>query len=88
MVFRIVALALLSTLLMGAKGERTDVHFVVVVNATNPATVLTRDRVAKIFLREISSWDNGSEILPVDQIERSPIRVASRAPCRIRASRR
>ena len=76
MVARLAALALLATLLMGANGGRPDVRFVVVVNAANPVSVLPRERLAKIFLREISSWENGGEILPVEQTDKSLIRIA------------
>ena len=51
-------------------------HIVVVVNVANPLTTIPRERLSKIFLREISTWDNGEEILPVDQLERSPSRIA------------
>jgi PBP superfamily domain len=73
---RPLGLALLCVLLTAASARRTDLHIVVVVNVANPLTTIPRERLSKIFLREISTWDNGQEILPVDQIDKSLARVA------------
>ncbi|MBA2683357.1 MAG: substrate-binding domain-containing protein [Gemmatimonadaceae bacterium] len=48
---------------------------IVVVNAANATSELSRDRVSQIFLRQLSTWTNGQEILPVDQNEKSPTRI-------------
>ena len=40
-------------------------QYVVVVNAANPVTALTRDRANGIFLKRVTRWDDGSPILPV-----------------------
>lgn len=76
MIARLAALALLSTLLIGAKSERNDVHIVVVVNVANSVTTISRDRLSKMFFREIATWGDEKEIMPVDQIDRSPARIA------------
>jgi ABC-type phosphate transport system substrate-binding protein len=72
---RVFALACLALVVMGAT-RIPDVRVVVIVNSANPASTMRREQVAKIFLRQIAAWDDGEEILPVDQIERSPVRVA------------
>jgi len=60
----------------GATTRAPDVRIVVVVNSANPVNAMKRERLAKIFLRQIGVWDNGQEILPVDQIDRSPARAS------------
>ncbi|MEP7087602.1 MAG: hypothetical protein ABI884_09720 [Gemmatimonadota bacterium] len=72
---RLFGLALLSITLMGA-GRAPDVRVVVIVNSANHVGTMRREQVANIFLRQLSTWEGGAEILPVDQIERSPARVA------------
>src|ERR1700712_2232336 len=76
MISRVVLFALLGSLFVGSGDKKNDVHIVVVVNAANPVTSMPSERVSKIFLREIGEWPNGKEILPVDQIDKSPARIA------------
>jgi ABC-type phosphate transport system substrate-binding protein len=75
MMHRSLGLALLCAFLATTKAKSADVHIVVVVNAANPVTTMSRDHLSKIFLREIVTWDNGQEIMPVDQIDKSPARI-------------
>jgi len=48
-----------------ADGESTG--FNVVVNAANPVTALSRDEIARLFLKKTNTWPNGSPVVPVDQ---------------------
>jgi ABC-type phosphate transport system substrate-binding protein len=48
----------------------------VVVNAANPAPALRRDQASGMFLGKVQRWPNGQDVLPVDQIDRSPARAA------------
>jgi ABC-type phosphate transport system substrate-binding protein len=50
--------------------------FVVVVNASNPITTMSRQDVARIFLKKTHGWPNGHFTLPVDLGEDSPVRAA------------
>jgi len=59
-----------------AMANRADVRIVVVVNTTNVVSVMPREQLSKIYLRQIPTWNGGNEILPVDQIEKSPARIA------------
>jgi len=59
-----------------AMANRADVRIVVVVNTANAVNVLPREQLSKIYLRQIPTWNGGNEILPVDQIEKSPARIA------------
>jgi ABC-type phosphate transport system substrate-binding protein len=61
---------------MQANAPPPLVRVVIVVNLANPVTALPRERISKMFLREISAWDNGQEILPVDQVEKSSARIS------------
>lgn len=73
---RLLGLALLYLAITGATVRAPTVHIMVVVNAANPTTTLQRERLSRIFLRQVATWDNGQEILPVDQIDRSPVYIA------------
>jgi ABC-type phosphate transport system substrate-binding protein len=46
----------------------------VVVNNSNTISQLSREQVSKIFLRQITQWDNHQPVLPVDQGAESPVR--------------
>jgi ABC-type phosphate transport system substrate-binding protein len=45
-----------------------------VVNASNPSTVLSRTQVSAMFLRKVTRWDHGGQVLPVDLSPNSPVR--------------
>jgi ABC-type phosphate transport system substrate-binding protein len=51
-----------------------DTSFKVVVNTANPIAHLSKDALSKLFLKKATTWQNGHEVIPVDQSERSPIR--------------
>jgi hypothetical protein len=72
---QLVGLWLSAAALLGA-AKPPDTHVVVVVNSANVTSSMTREQVAKIFLRQMATWDGGEEILPVDQIEKAPARAA------------
>ena len=40
--------------------------FQVVVNAQNPATELSANRVARMFLKRVKRWDHGVRVTPID----------------------
>jgi ABC-type phosphate transport system substrate-binding protein len=73
---RLIGLALLYVVITGASARIPAGGIVVVVNSANPITTMSRAKVAQIFMRQIATWDNGGEILPVDQIDRAPARIA------------
>lgn len=66
-----LGLVLLNAVFLGAVGARPDPRVIIVVNAANPVRALSRERVSMIFLREVVAWEDGREILPVDQIDKS-----------------
>jgi hypothetical protein len=71
---KMIGIAFLSVAMIGAT-RPPDVKVVVIVNSANPVSTMRREQVARMFLREVPAWGNGEEILPVDQLERSPSRI-------------
>ena len=50
--------------------------YVVIVNTANPTTTLSRDAVARIFLKRATVWPNGKSATPVDLADTSAVRAA------------
>lgn len=67
-------LAAASLLLLTGAELGAQEGYVVVVNDANATESMTRAEVAKLFLRKIAKWDNGSKVLPVDQPPSSSVR--------------
>lgn len=40
--------------------------FVVIVNANNPVSTLSKDEVSRLFLKKQAKWNGGVEAMPVD----------------------
>ena len=72
----LTALAL-ATLPAGARRlEAQATEFVVVVNAANPVSSLSREDASKLFLKKTMKWSTGAEVVPVDLPEGSAVRDA------------
>ena len=55
--------------------QRSDAAGVkVVVHTTNATDTITKARVADLFLKRVTRWENGRAITPVDQSEKSAAR--------------
>lgn len=67
----LVGVALLPTSL-----RAQDVRYQVVVHKSNSVNRLTREQVSRIFLRQLTFWENRQHVLPVDQVADSPVRRA------------
>ncbi len=48
----------------------------VVVHAANPATTITRELAEQLFLKQRTQWSNKTDVLVIDQTDRSPVRQA------------
>jgi ABC-type phosphate transport system substrate-binding protein len=48
----------------------------VVVNPGNPATALDRSEAARLFLKKITTWPDGTPVAVVDQARTAPVRAA------------
>ena len=67
----------LGGLLPPGPGEAADEQTCkVIVNAANPETTISSERLSSIFLKNVTKWANGTPALPVDQSLTSPARVA------------
>jgi len=81
------ALLLLASIESGARAE--DV--VAVVSAKSPVTSLTQSQVADIFLGKASRFPDGTQAIPIDQPEDTPVRdrfytqVAGKSPAQVKA---
>ena len=47
----------------------------VVVHATNAVDSLTKAKVADLFLKRVTRWENGRAVTPVDQSEKNAARI-------------
>lgn len=72
---RILILSLLAALLPAASGFGAG-RFKVIVHPSNPATSITREQLAQIFLKKATAWPGGKRAVPVDQTEGSAARMA------------
>jgi ABC-type phosphate transport system substrate-binding protein len=50
--------------------------YLVIVNAANSASTLPRGEVAALFLKQVTTWPDGSPVVVVDLTDRSPVRAA------------
>jgi ABC-type phosphate transport system substrate-binding protein len=48
----------------------------VVVNASNSIPTITKTKVADLFLKRVTRWENGRAVTPVDLSEKSAVRGA------------
>ena len=56
------------------RAQAADVK--VVVHATNALDTITKAKVADLFLKRVTRWENGRAVTPVDQSEKSAARAA------------
>lgn len=50
--------------------------YLVIVNAANSASTLPKGEVAALFLKQVTSWPDGTPVAVVDLNDRSPVRNA------------
>jgi ABC-type phosphate transport system substrate-binding protein len=65
---------LVSLLLLAGTARGAEPGMRVVVNEANPVSSLSRDELCDLFLKKVSSWADGSLVLPVDQTEDVAVR--------------
>jgi ABC-type phosphate transport system substrate-binding protein len=75
---RIAVAALLMSAALGVGGAPAadEGSFVVIVAASNPATSIKRQDLARFFLKKTGRWSDGHGVIPVDQSAGSPVRAA------------
>ena len=72
---RALAGLLASVLLAAPHVASQEPDFSIVVGRSSPVTSVKRQELAKVFLRKISKWSDGSDAIPVDQSARTPVRA-------------
>lgn len=68
----VAAFALLLSLAVPAHAAGVKV----VVHASNSVDSISKTKVADLFLKRVTRWENGRAVTPVDQSEKSPLRTA------------
>ena len=71
---RIISLGMLGLLLGAGWVLAQEVSYQVIVNGKNPVSSLPREQVSDMFLKKIDTWEDGTAVLPVDLVSRSPVR--------------
>ncbi len=72
-----VGVLLVALLAPSARGEdRVARGFVVIVNPANPVRSVSDDFLARAFFKQMTRWDHGEAIRPVDLHFTSPVRAA------------
>jgi len=66
---------LAALLLLGPVASQAA-DYQVIVRKSSPTGVLTKEQLAKMFLKKIVKWDTGTPIVPVDQAASAPVRAA------------
>jgi ABC-type phosphate transport system substrate-binding protein len=72
---RVVFAILISAALLRG-GDVSAAEFQIIVNASNPVKSLSAEEAAKYFIKKVAKWENGAVVMPVDQVQKSPVRVA------------
>ena len=74
--FSVAATALLIAFAALPVSARAQASFVVVVNATNPATNIPRSELSALFTKKTQEWGDGTPVFPVDLPGDDPVREA------------
>ena len=61
---------------VGTPHSAEQPDFLVLVNADNPVTALTTNEISRLFLKKVTTWDDGQLVQPVDQPAESTARIA------------
>ncbi len=73
---RLVLALSVALALAGSAGAAQAQNFVIVVNASNPATEVTPELASRLFLKKVRRWSNGDNVVPIDQQATSSVRQA------------
>ena len=68
--------AAVALLLLGSAAAARAQGFKIVVNSANPASKLSRQEVAALFLKKTDKWSSGAAAVPIDLAEGTPARDA------------
>lgn len=74
---RAAVVVLLAASVAGVAAEPAESpSFLVVVSPDNPIKAITRQELARVFLKKTSRWSDGKPVTPVDQTARAAVRTA------------
>lgn len=65
-------IVLLATMLIAGAAQAAS--YKVIVNNSVPANSLSKKAASDLFLKKTTKWENGSAVLPVDQVDSSSAR--------------
>ena len=65
---------ILVLILLAGVAEAEELPFRVVVHASNPVVSMTRAQLSAVYMKRTRSWADGTEIVPVDHPQLSPLR--------------
>ena len=68
------AVCILVLALTAAAASAQEAGFKLVVNAANEVGSLSKEQVARYFLKKTTKWPSGQAAAPVDQVEGAPAR--------------
>jgi ABC-type phosphate transport system substrate-binding protein len=78
-------------LFLGFGSTGIEAEVVAVVAATNPVATLSKSQIADIFLGKLTRFPDGTQAIPIDQVEKSAVReafyleFAGKSPAQIKA---
>ncbi|NUO65457.1 MAG: hypothetical protein HOQ11_09110 [Gemmatimonadaceae bacterium] len=72
---KIITFAICLAALVGAAPAGAQ-QYRVIVNAANTTTTLSKEDLARVYLKKMSTWKNGGSVTVVDQAPKSPVRAA------------
>ena len=67
---------LAALLALAGVGEAVAQGYVVVVNAANPTSSISKSEAADLFLKKKAKWSDGKTVAAVDQSKSAPVRDA------------
>jgi ABC-type phosphate transport system substrate-binding protein len=66
---------LMAALLLAVSHTAMAAGFQVIVNADNPVASISSQTAQDLFLGKTKKWGDGTPAVPVDQLEKSPVRA-------------
>jgi ABC-type phosphate transport system substrate-binding protein len=73
----LLALVLAATTLLASESglpAAAEPSFRVIVHRSNPATSISRDQLSAVFMKKLTQWRHGVDVVPADHSPKSDIR--------------
>ena len=72
---QLLSISLSLAALLGGAPAKAQAPYRVVVNAANSTTTISKDDLARVYMKKLTKWKSGGEPVVVDQGPRSPVRA-------------